>query len=75
MGEDSLRNRRDNGPENPALMRKPTLNPARVTPTAEMESMRGRLMKAGWDNDFLLRLISSASSLAKEVKSGKIQTR
>jgi len=32
MGEDSLRNRKDNGPENPALMRKPALNPARVTP-------------------------------------------
>ncbi|MCY3878919.1 MAG: ISAs1 family transposase, partial [Rhodobacteraceae bacterium] len=75
MGEDSLRNRRDNGPENPALMRKPALNPARVTPTAEKESMRGRLMRAGWDNDFLLRLISSASNPAKDAKPGKIQTR
>ncbi|MCY3880314.1 MAG: ISAs1 family transposase, partial [Rhodobacteraceae bacterium] len=75
MGEDSLRNRKDNGPENLALMRKLALNLARVTPTAKKESMRGKLMRAGWDNDFLLRLISSASSLAKEVKSGKIQTR
>ena len=75
MGEDSLRNRKDNGPENLALMRKPALNPARVTPTAKKESMRGRLMKAGWDNDFLLKLISSASNLVKDVKPGKIQTR
>ncbi|MCY3880239.1 MAG: ISAs1 family transposase [Rhodobacteraceae bacterium] len=75
MGEDSLRNRKDNGPENPALMRKPALNPARVTPTAKKESMRGRLMKAGWDNDFLLKLISSASNPAKDAKPGKIQTR
>ena len=75
MGEDSLRNRKDNGPENLALMRKLALNLARVTPTAKKESMRGKLMRAGWDNDFLLKLISSASSLAKEVKSGKIQTR
>ena len=75
MGEDSLRNRKDNGPENLALMRKLALNLARVTPTAKKESMRGKLMRAGWDNDFLLKLISSASNLAKDAKPGKIQTR
>ncbi|MCY3880325.1 MAG: ISAs1 family transposase, partial [Rhodobacteraceae bacterium] len=75
MGEDSLRNRKDNGPENLALMRKLALNLARVTPTAKKESMRGKLMRAGWDNDFLLKLISSASNLVKDVKPGKIQTR
>ena len=56
-------------------MRKLALNLARVTPTAKKESMRGRLMRAGWDNDFLLKLISSASNLVKDVKPGKIQTR
>ncbi len=70
MGEDSLRNRKDNGPENLALMRKLALNLARVTPTARKQSMRGKLKRAGWDNDFLLKLVSFASSLAKDVEPG-----
>ncbi len=70
MGEDSLRNRKDNGPENLALMRKLALNLARITPTARKQSMRGKLKRAGWDNDFLLKLVSFASSLAKDVEPG-----
>ena len=75
MGEDSLHNRKNDGPENLALMRKMALNLARITPTARKQSMRGRLKRAGWDSDFLLKRVSFASSLAKDVERGKIQTR
>ncbi len=75
MGEDSLRNRKDKGPENLALMRKLAPNLARVTPTAGKQSMGGKLKRAGRDNDFLLKLVSFASSLAKDVEPGKVQTR
>lgn len=75
MGEDSLRNRKDNGSENMALMRKLALNLARITPTEKKQSMRGKLKRAGWDNDFLLKLVSFASSLTKDVEPGKTQTR
>ena len=75
MGEDSLRSRKDNGPENLALMQKLALNLARITPTARKKSMRSKPTRAGWDNDFLLKLVSFASSLAKDVEPGKIQTR
>ena len=75
MGKDSLRNRKDNGPENLALMRTLALNLARVTPTASKQSMHGKLKRAGWDNDFLLKLVSFASSLARDVETGKVQTR
>ena len=75
IGEDSLRNRKNNGPENLALMRKLALNLARATPTAKKQSMRGKLKRAGWYNDFLLKLVSFSSSLAKDVKTPKIQTR
>ena len=75
MGEDSLRSRKDNGPENLALMRKPALNLARATPTRKKQSMRGKLKRAGWDNGFLLKLISFASNLTTDAKPEKIQTR
>ena len=71
MGEDGLRNRKDNGPENLALMRKLALNLARATPTHKKQSMRGKLKRAGWVNDLLLKLVSYASSLAKDAKPGK----
>ncbi len=75
MGKDSLRNRKDNGPENLALMRKLALNLARVTPTARKRSMHGKLKRANRDNDFLLKLVSFASSLAGDVETGKVRTR
>ncbi|MCY4139575.1 MAG: hypothetical protein OXF56_15100 [Rhodobacteraceae bacterium] len=75
MGDDSPRNRKDNGPENLALMRKLAPHLAQVTPTARKQSMRGKLTRADWDNDFLLKLVSFASSLATDVEQEKIQTR
>ena len=75
MGEDGLRNRKDNGPENLAMMRKLALNLARLTDGGRVTSMRGKLKKAGWDDGFLLKLLRSAASLAPTVETDKIQTR
>lgn len=75
MGEDGLRNRKDNGPENLAMMRKLALNLARLTDGGRVTSMRGKLKKAGWDDGFLLKLLRSAASLAPTLETDKIQTR
>ena len=37
--------------------------------------MRGKLKRAGWNNDFPLKLVNVASSRAKDVKTGKFQMR
>ena len=75
MGDDGLRNRKDNGPENLAMMRKLALNLARLTDGGRATSMRGKLKKAGWDDGFLLKLLGSAATLAPTVENDKIQTR
>jgi len=75
MGEDGLRNRKDNGPENLAMMRKLALNLARLTDGGRAASMRGKLKKAGWDDGFLLKLLGSAATLAPTVENDKIQPR
>ena len=81
MGEDGLRNRMDNGPGNLALIRKLALNLARLTDGGRAKSMRGRLRKAGWDDAFLLKPVSSATQLpgnaaeGNETENGKIQMR
>ena len=75
MGEDSLRNRRDTGSENPELLWKRALNLARVTPTAMKESMHGRLKWVSRENDFLLKPVGFASGPAKDAKPEKIQNR
>ena len=75
MGEDGLRNRRDNGPENLALMRKLSLNLARLTDGGRVKSMRGKLKKAGWDDRFLLKPVSAASGLEQHAEPNKIQLR
>ena len=75
MGEDGLRNRKDNGPENLALMRKLALNLARLTDGGRVKSMRGKLKKAGWDDRFLLKLVSAASGLEQDAEPNKIQVR
>ena len=52
MNEDRQRNRTGNGPENLALLRRMALNVARIEPGKD--AMRGKLKRAGWDNNFLL---------------------
>ena len=58
MNEDRQRNRTGHGPENLALLRRLALNVARVEPGRD--AMRGKLKRAGWDNNFLLNMIRAA---------------
>jgi predicted transposase YbfD/YdcC len=52
--EDRARNRKDNGPENLAILRKLALNMLRTHP--DKASLRRKIKKAGWDDAFLLSL-------------------
>ena len=56
LGEDLARNRKDNGPANLAVLRRLALNVARAHPDTKT-SMRRKLLRAGWDQDFLFDLI------------------
>ena len=75
MGGEALRNRKDSGPGNLALMRRLALNLARLTDGGRVTSVRGRLKRAGWDDGFLLKPVSSATGLAAEAEPEKIQLR
>ena len=55
MDEDQARNRKDNGPQNLALLRKLALNLAKLEPSKG--SMRGKLKQAGCDNPFLVQIL------------------
>jgi predicted transposase YbfD/YdcC len=56
LGEDDARNRKDNGPQNLSILRKHALNMLRNHP--DKASIRRKIKKAGWDDTFLLSLIS-----------------
>ncbi len=58
--EDRQRNRTERRPENLALMRRMALNVARIE--ASKGSMRGKLKRAGWNNDFLLDMIRAVAA-------------
>jgi predicted transposase YbfD/YdcC len=60
MNEDQMRNRKDNGPENLALLRRLALNLAALEPSKD--SMRGKLKRAGWDNHFLAQMLAQFAS-------------
>ena len=51
FNEDQSRNKRDNCPDNLALLRKLALNLARSE--TSNGSIRGKLKRAGWDNNYL----------------------
>ena len=51
FNEDQSRNRKDNCPDNLALLRILALNLARSEPSNG--SIRGKLKRAGWDNNYL----------------------
>ncbi len=57
LDEDQARNRKDNGPENLALLRRLALNVARAHPDTKT-SMRLKLKRAGWNEDFLFELLT-----------------
>jgi len=56
MNEDQTRNRLDNGPQNLALLRRIALNLAKLE--GSKGSMKGKLKKAGWNDDFLASLLA-----------------
>jgi predicted transposase YbfD/YdcC len=55
LGEDAARSRKDNAPQNLALLRKLALNTLRQHP--EKGSIKGKIKRAGWDNTFLFSLL------------------
>ncbi|MCP5082064.1 MAG: ISAs1 family transposase [Alphaproteobacteria bacterium] len=61
MNEDQARNRKGHGPENLAMLRRTALNLARTEPTKG--SMRGKIKKAGWSDDFMLDMIREAMTV------------
>jgi hypothetical protein len=54
--EDGNRTRKDNGPENLAILRRFAINIMRSHP--DRISMRQKVKRAGWDDAFLLDLLS-----------------
>jgi predicted transposase YbfD/YdcC len=56
LDEDSARSRKDNGPANLAVLRRLALNVARAHPDTTT-SLRGKLKRAGWNDNFLLELV------------------
>ena len=59
--EDQARNRKGHCAENLALLRKLALNLARLEPSKG--SMRGKLKRAGWDDNFLINILSQFASI------------
>ena len=59
--EDQARNRKGHGAENLALLRKLALNLARLEPSKG--SMRGKLKKAGWNDRFLISILSQFAKI------------
>jgi predicted transposase YbfD/YdcC len=56
MNEDNARNRKDNGPENLAILRHIALNIIRKEKS--QGSTRLKLKRAAWNDDFLAKLIA-----------------
>ncbi len=56
MGEDGSRTRRDNAPQNLAVLRHMALNI--VSKENSKGSKRGKFKRAGWDDSFLLKLLA-----------------
>ena len=54
--EDAARNRKDNGPANIAVLRRRALDTARLDQSKG--SLATKLKRAGWDDHFMLRLLS-----------------
>ena len=59
MNEDGLRNRKDHGPENLALLRRLALNLATLEPSKA--SVKAKLKRAGWDNAYLVAILAQAA--------------
>lgn len=60
LHEDDARTRKDHGPENLAVLRRLALNLAKLEPSKG--SMRGKRKRAGWDDTFLIQLLTQFAS-------------
>jgi hypothetical protein len=58
MNEDLSRSRKDHGPQNLALLRLWALNACKIE--GSNGSIKGKLKRAGWNDDFLDRLPAAA---------------
>ena len=56
FNEDAARSRKDNAPQNLALIRRLALNLIRQN--QEKGSIKGKIKRAGWDNEFLFSLLA-----------------
>ncbi|MBV8935465.1 MAG: ISAs1 family transposase [Alphaproteobacteria bacterium] len=56
MNEDQNRSRKDHGPQNLALLRRWAMNACKLE--GSKGSIKGKLKRAGWDENFLARLLS-----------------
>jgi hypothetical protein len=63
MNEDQSRSRsrKDNGPQNLALLRRWTINACKLE--GSKGSIKGKLKQAGWSNDFLARMLAQSASV------------
>ena len=61
LNEDAQRNRTGHGARNLAALRRLALNVARAQP--DKGSMRGKIKRAGWDDDFLLDMVRAAQQV------------
>jgi predicted transposase YbfD/YdcC len=59
MNEDQSRSRKDNGPQNLALLRRWALNACKLE--GSNGSIKGKLKRAGWNDEFLARLLTQPS--------------
>ena len=56
LGEDTARNHKDNGPANIAVIRRRALDVARLDQSKG--SLSAKLKRAGWNDEFMLKLLS-----------------
>lgn len=56
FGEDASRARKDNAPQNLAILRRLAFNAARGV--SDRTSLRGRIKRAGWDDKYLAKLLA-----------------
>jgi predicted transposase YbfD/YdcC len=61
--EDRCRIRKDNGPENFAILRHIALNLLKQEKTSKRRSIRGKRLQAGWDDAYLLKVLAGLPQL------------
>lgn len=63
FGEDHCRIRKDNGPENFAILRHIALNLLKQEKTSKRRSVRGKRLQAAWDDAYLLKVLAGLHQL------------